>query len=428
MCLIGLLPVSASGGDDVSPILTPGGLTVGGPGIFKGSEGDSAVALSLTRPRMLCVTLDGRRGTTRAYFDMAPDFAVTGHMTMSACQDDISSVEVRCEGGNCETAWRVDVIGAEGPIGPQGNPGPQGMVGPMGPQGPPGPPGSPAQAGIDGQATHWLTGDTVPTQAQGSIGDFYLHSNGDVYVKSDATTWTLNSNLRGAQGIPGPQGEKGPPGPAGSNGAQGPPGPSGPEGAQGPPGGSGLPGPQGPSGKPGSNIIVRWGNPQGLPGMTVLYSGWAMDDQIGHQSSGTICVVRTPEANGDNVNQLDRGFLYPGITQVPSNQIPIPHGKIVQCSVQLSENPVFTMWGSSFCPSGWASAYSGYIMTKRYTQAGGGSRVCMDGNFNDDLGTSSTVGALFYPTEFQTGGSVISDLTPFVNREASCAVCVRNAP
>jgi len=54
--------------------------------------------------------------------------------------------------------------------------------------------------------TEWYVGTGVPTDGSESesFGDFYIdEATGDVYEKTDSTTWTLQLNIRGPQGIPG---------------------------------------------------------------------------------------------------------------------------------------------------------------------------------------------------------------------------------
>ncbi|TFZ81701.1 collagen-like protein [Candidatus Macondimonas diazotrophica] len=75
--------------------------------------------------------------------------------------------------------------------------GPQGIQGIQGIQGDPGEDGS-----------VWYTGTGAPASGLGVVGDFYLDSsNGDYYEKTGASTWTLQGNLTGPQGI---QGDPGP--------------------------------------------------------------------------------------------------------------------------------------------------------------------------------------------------------------------------
>jgi hypothetical protein len=78
----------------------------------------------------------------------------------------------------------------------------------------------------------------------------------------------------GAEGPPGPQGERGPAGPPGATGPAGPAGPPGPPGEDGapgpagPPGEDGAPGPAGPPGPPGEDGAPGPAGPAGPPGET----------------------------------------------------------------------------------------------------------------------------------------------------------------
>ena len=118
------------------------------------------------------------------------------------------------------------------------------------------------------QLNQWRYGNVIPAAALGAMGDFYLNmTNGNVYYKSNATTWTLTGNitgpagaagatgstgLTGATGPAGVQGIQGVAGAAGAVGATGPIGPigpaGGPAGPAGPTGATGATGPAGPIG------------------------------------------------------------------------------------------------------------------------------------------------------------------------------------
>jgi len=51
----------------------------------------------------------------------------------------------------------------------------------------------------------WHSGSGIPAEGLGKVGDFYLNElNGDVYEKTDATTWVLVANIQGPQGPDGP--------------------------------------------------------------------------------------------------------------------------------------------------------------------------------------------------------------------------------
>jgi hypothetical protein len=117
------------------------------------------------------------------------------------------------------------------------------------------------------QLNQWRYGTTVPAAALGTLGDFYLNmTNGNVYYKTNPTTWLLTGNITGpagaagatgATGAQGIQGVAGPSGAAGSNGAQGIqglPGVPGPQGIQGLPGAIGA---AGSNGLNGQNALVK---------------------------------------------------------------------------------------------------------------------------------------------------------------------------
>ncbi|MFN5886612.1 MAG: hypothetical protein ACK438_01450 [Flavobacteriales bacterium] len=124
------------------------------------------------------------------------------------------------------------------------------------------------------QLNQWRYGSGVPAGTLGVFGDFYLNTtNGNVYYKSNATTWVLTGSIMGpagATGAQGPQGLTGATGPAGATGAQGPQGltgatgPAGATGAQGP---AGVTGPQGPQGIQGATGPI---GPSGLNGNSIL--------------------------------------------------------------------------------------------------------------------------------------------------------------
>ena len=74
----------------------------------------------------------------------------------------------------------------------------------------------------------WKYGAGVPASNLGLVGDYYLDTaTGNVYTKTNGTTWVLISNIMGPQG---PAGVAGPQGVAGATGPQGPIGQTGPQG------------------------------------------------------------------------------------------------------------------------------------------------------------------------------------------------------
>jgi hypothetical protein len=83
--------------------------------------------------------------------------------------------------------------------------------------------------GLDGSI--WHSGTGAPTSGQYAQNHWYINdANGDVYEKTDSTTWVLRDNITGPQGIQGIQGDQG------VQGIQGVQGPQGIQGIQGPQG------------------------------------------------------------------------------------------------------------------------------------------------------------------------------------------------
>ena len=111
------------------------------------------------------------------------------------------------------------------------------------------------------QLNQWRYGTTVPASALGAMGDFYLNTTtGDVYYKSNATTWILTGNIKGPQGIAGAIGATGPAGAAGATGPAGPKGDTGATGPAGIKGDTGATGATGAKGDAGSGGAVQFVN------------------------------------------------------------------------------------------------------------------------------------------------------------------------
>jgi hypothetical protein len=103
------------------------------------------------------------------------------------------------------------------------------------------------------QLNQWRYGNSLPAAVLGTLGDFYLNmTDGNVYYKSNPTTWILTGNITGPAGAAGPIGPQGATGTQGATGSQGLTGPTGPQGATGPTGPQGATGATGPTGATGS--------------------------------------------------------------------------------------------------------------------------------------------------------------------------------
>lgn len=135
----------------------------------------------------------GPQGSTGTGVTMQGEVATQGDLPASGnSQGDAYIVQAD------DSLWIYDgtafvsggsIQGPPGPTGPTGSQGPTGAQGPIGPT---------------GQAEAWYTGSSVPSGTLGAVGDFYLETvNGDVYEKTDPSTWTFRVNIKGPQGAPG---------------------------------------------------------------------------------------------------------------------------------------------------------------------------------------------------------------------------------
>ena len=149
----------------------------------------------------------------------------------------------------------------------------------------------------------WKYGAGVPASNLGLVGDYYLDTaTGNVYTKTNSTTWVLISNimgpqgpigLTGATGATGPQGPiglTGPQGLAGAAGAQGPAGPTGATGATGATGLTGAAGVAGPAGTNGTNgtaVLNGINNPAAGTGVNGdFYINTATNTLFGPKANG----------------------------------------------------------------------------------------------------------------------------------------------
>ena len=151
----------------------------------------------------------------------------------------------------------------------------------------------------------WNYGTSAPTSGLGNVGDYYLETTtGNVYTKTNGTTWVLISNIMGPQG---PAGAVGPQGPAG---VAGPQGPQGIQGLTGPAGATGLTGPQGPIGLTGA---------QGLPGTNGLNAATltTVEPAGANCATGGVKLEFGPDVNGNGL--LDAGEIVPALTQYVCN-------------------------------------------------------------------------------------------------------------
>ena len=148
----------------------------------------------------------------------------------------------------------------------------------------------------------WKYGAGVPASNLGLVGDYYLDTaTGNVYTKTNGTTWVLISNIMGPQGVTGPSGATGLTGPQGPIGLTGPQGLAGAAGAQGP---IGLTGAQGLPGTNGTN---------GLNAATLT----TVEPAGANCVTGGVKLEFGPDVNGNGL--LDAGEIVPALTQYVCN-------------------------------------------------------------------------------------------------------------
>ena len=186
----------------------------------------------------------------------------------------------------------------------------------------------------------WKYGTGVPAVNLGTTGDYYLDTaTGNVYSKTNGTTWILISNIMGPQGLTGATGPQGitglsgPQGPQGANGSTGLTGPAGPQGLTGPTGIAGTNGAQGIQGLPGTNgtngavgAIGPAGAQgiQGLPGTNGTNGLTALVKTTAEPAGANCATGGTKVETGLDVNNngvLDAGEVNASQTQYVCNGI-----------------------------------------------------------------------------------------------------------
>jgi hypothetical protein len=142
----------------------------------------------------------------------------------------------------------------------------------------------------------WSSGNGVPQSNFGTTGDYYLdNATGNVYTKTNGTTWVLITNITGPQG------------PAGAVGPQGPIGLTGPQGLAGAAGAQGPIGLTGAQGLPGTNGI------NGLNAATLT----TVEPAGANCATGGVKLEFGPDVNGNGL--LDAGEIVPALTKYVCN-------------------------------------------------------------------------------------------------------------
>jgi hypothetical protein len=231
----------------------------------------------------------GPQGPTGAYGNTGPQgptgaYGNTGPQGVTGPQGIQGNPGIQ---GNTGVQGIQGVEGSSGAYGPQGNTGPQGVTGPQGIQGDPGIQGVQGVQGVQGSAgqsfsilgsyadidafdTAKNAGELIPYQAVGNA--YILLSDGSLMTWSAVLNdWFDAGDIKGPQGVTGPQGTQGiqgiqgVTGPQGTQGIQGIQGVTGLQGIQGVTGSQGVTGPQGTQGIQGIQGVTGL---QGIQGVT----------------------------------------------------------------------------------------------------------------------------------------------------------------
>ena len=149
-----------------------------------------------------------------------------------------------------------------------------------------------------------------------------------------------------------------------------------------------------PSGSGGSgSVFTRWGNPAAPAGTTLLYTGFTYGNPLNSGGGGSnhIC-LQGGDPGADATAAVDNGDLIwstntHGLDMPPG----ITTGKNVHCAVAFADSTSFVNWGSDTCPTGWSSAYSGYVMSSKFNDDIS-DRICVD-NVNFDASSASSSSA-----------------------------------
>jgi hypothetical protein len=158
----------------------------------------------------------------------------------------------------------------------------------------------------------WKYGAGVPASNLGLVGDYYLDTaTGNVYTKTNGTTWVLISNIMGPQGPAGAVGATGVAGPQGPSGVAGLMGPAGIAGPTGLTGAIGATGPQGPAGATGATGLTGAVGPQGIQGVAGAVGATGLTGAAGVAGpQGPIGLTGLAGTNGTNgTNGLNAATL-----------------------------------------------------------------------------------------------------------------------
>lgn len=174
------------------------------------------------------------------------------------------------------------------------------------------------------------------------------------------------------------------------------------------------------------SVFIHWGNGEAPPGTELLYNGFGFSEHYTHSggSAKAICLKLNPDS-GESIPGGSYGdLLYPvgtGGGHVPTT---IPTQKEIKCAVVYANGPVFTIWGTRSCPSGWTAAYTGYGMGAYYSHTHQNGPYCVDDVDFDASVDNPNWGEIWYGTALWDNADVGGhgyETGTFVQ----CAVCIK---
>ena len=122
-------------------------------------------------------------------------------------------------------------------------------------------------------------------------------------------------------------------------------------------------------------------------------------------------------------------FIYGSEYQLGNGIIPFVnkgmHNYDVPCALchAPNKNTQFMLPAKNSCPTGWSTAYYGYLMAEHPTNKGRNLYLCFDNNAEPTGSNSNHDGNLFHPVEARCGSL---PCPPYVEgRELTCAVCTK---
>ena len=136
-----------------------------------------------------------------------------------------------------------------------------------------------------------------------------------------------------------------------------------------------------------------------------------------------LCLVPGQAGPASGTTSADR--LYP-VSVDHMHGTNMTQQRLIYCArcYTPDKGPCFEMHGSETCPTGFESAYKGFVIGGHYSHANPGQRVCLDREKYDTSATLST-GARDYHTRMdQSPPGTYSGKFP-VNTTVRCALCCR---